>query len=262
MNFKKQPIMLGCFLLCCETINENYRLFRLRKVMKNCMYRKTFWLVVICFIIAGCSQNGAAKGEIDRKGIITEIDTKENRLLIDDRKHGLIWIKLNESDHLDEYVQGQEVVVWIDGVISNSIPAQARALNIQSATPLPEFIFEKDGFPSALHGFVTINQTRYNMQRGGFEWRKGNQVQQTDAASPLQIAEKFKAIDAEPNSRMVIEIEQKPNLSVYRWNAETESREREGQPIIVPAEKGRYIYEAIALWVNGEVTFTFVIEVN
>lgn len=61
---------------------------------------------------------------------------------------------------------------------------------------------------------------------------------------------------------MSIEVEQEPTLYVYRWDAVTESREREGYPIIVPAEIGRYIYEAIALWANGEVSFTFVIEVN
>lgn len=226
------------------------------------MKRQLIWVVLICFITVSCSQKEVVKGEYDRKGIITDIDTKENRVLMDDKRHGLIWIKLNETDHLENFNLGQEVVVWVDGIISKSVPAQAKALHIESATPLPEFVFENNGFPSTFSGFVTINQTRYNMQRGGFKWRKGNQVQQTDAASPLQIAEKFKAIDAEPNSRMVIEIEQKPNLSVYRWDAETESREREEEPLIVPAEKGRYIYEAIALWANGEVSFTFVIEVN
>ena len=226
------------------------------------MKSQLIWLVLICFLTVSCSQKEVVKGEFDRKGIITDIDTKENRVLMDDKKHGLIWIKLNEIDHHENFNLGQEVVVWVDGIISKSIPAQAKALHIESSTPLPEFVFENDGFPSTFSGFVTINQTRYNMQRGGFEWRKGNQVQQTDAASPLQIAEKFKAIDAVENSRMSIDVEQDPTLYVYRWDAETESRKREGYPIIVPAEKGRYIYEAIALWANGEVSFTFVIEVN
>ena len=226
------------------------------------MKRQLILLVLICFITVSCSQKEVVKGEYDRKGIITDIDTKENRVLVDDKKHGLIWIKLKEIDHYENFTRGQEVVVWVDGMISKSIPAQAKAIHIESATPLPKFIFENNDFPSTFSGYVTINQSRFKMERGGYEWRKGNQVQQTDAASPLQIAEKFKAIDAEPDSRMTIEIQQKPNLSVYRWDAGTESREREEDPIIVPAEKGRYIYEVTALWANGKVSFTFVIEVS
>ncbi|MGG3941193.1 DUF3221 domain-containing protein, partial [Peribacillus psychrosaccharolyticus] len=257
----KQPILIGCFFMSCNFRLEFSSIQTKKEGLKQ-MKRQLIWLVLICFLTVSCSQKEVFKGEYDRKGIITDIDTKENRVLIDDKKHGLIWIKLNEIDHYENFNLGQEVVVWVDGIISQTVPAQAKALHIESATPLPELVFENDGFPSTFSGFVTINQTRYKMQRGGFEWRQGNQVQQTDAASPLQIAEKFKAIDAVQNSRMSIEVEQGPTLYVYRWDAETESREREGYPIVVPAEKGRYIYEAITLWANGEVSFTFVIEVN
>ncbi|MFD2443042.1 hypothetical protein ACFSO7_03505 [Bacillus sp. CGMCC 1.16607] len=84
---------------------------------------------------------------------------------------------------------------------------------------------------------------------------------QTDAASPNQIAEHFKAIIVEPNRKVSIEIEQNPNLSVYFWNYEGEVDLQDGQ-ITVPASKGRYIYEVLAIWSNGQVSYTFVVEIK
>ena len=38
-------------------------------------------------------------------------------------------------DHITRYEKGQEVVVWIDGAIDQSLHEQAKALNIESMTP-------------------------------------------------------------------------------------------------------------------------------
>ncbi len=238
------------------------------------MKKHLILLLIVCFTLMGCSQNkDAVKGGYDGMGIITKIDIEENRILVDDIDTGLIWITLHDNGEIKNYKEGQEIIIWIDGGIDNaSSPAQAKALNIelsnQKATDrntaqsfLPEFIYKNDKFPPSITGFVKINETRYEMAKGNFKWQKGTENVQTDAASPVQIAEHFQAIVAEPNSKATIEIKQNPRLSVYLWNSEEDVPLEEKQ-ITIPANKGRYIYEVVAEWSNGEVSYTFVVEVK
>ena len=227
-------------------------------------------LLILCFTVVGCNQKeDTVKGEYDLKGIITEVDLEGNRILAEEIDKGLIWIALHENGNIKNYNVGQEVAVWVDGGIDTSSPASTKALNIETLdeevtetvqSSLPKFIFEKDEFPPAIIGFVKINETRYKMTKGNFKWEKGNETVQTDAASPSQIAENFKPIIAEPNSKATIEIEQNPNLSIYLWDSEEVKLASKGNQFFVPSIKGQYIYEVVAKWSNGEVSYTFVVE--
>lgn len=127
-------------------------------------------------------------------------------------------------------------------------------------------------FPPTMTGVVLINNQEYDMKRGGYRWTKesGNDTQTitTDAASPNQIAEELTAILMEEGSNITIEVEDNPELSVYQWN---ENERINNIPLNVnnfspPSTKGRYIYEVIADWSNGdvrgEVSYTFVVEVK
>ncbi|WP_059172073.1 DUF3221 domain-containing protein [Bacillus sp. FJAT-27445] len=93
------------------------------------------WLLAVfisCFLLVGCNGDGeAVKGEFDVKGVISEISVRENRMLIEDNRIGPIWVTLPENGNIKRYGEGQEVVVWIDGGIDTSLPAQAKALNIE-----------------------------------------------------------------------------------------------------------------------------------
>ena len=125
-------------------------------------------------------------------------------------------------------------------------------------------------FPPTISGAIKIDDTQHEMVAGGYRWerKQGSETQviQTDAASPYQIAEDFKAIAIEPNQKITIDIEENPQLFVYLWNnnereIEIEIELNENQ-ITAPASKGRYIYEVFATWPNGEVSYTFVVEVK
>ena len=123
-------------------------------------------------------------------------------------------------------------------------------------------------FPPTIFGTIKINGTQHELKAGGYRWerKQGSETQtiQTDAASPYQIAEKFKAIAIEPNQKITIDIGKNPQLVVYLWNKnkiEKEIKLNENQ-ITAPASKGRYIYEVFATWPNGEVSYTFVVEVK
>ncbi len=93
------------------------------------------FIIIICFALLGCSQMDAVKGEFDLKGKILEINEDRSSILIDAEEDGLVWITLNERDVTSNYEVGQEIVVWIDGGLAESYPAQAKALNIESVTP-------------------------------------------------------------------------------------------------------------------------------
>lgn len=231
------------------------------------MKRYLVLLLIVCLTLVGCdAKDNAVKGQIDRKGFIIEVDVTGNRVLVDDPDKGFIWLTLPSFGDITKYEVNQEVVVWIDGGVNESYPAQAAALNIEivKAEQLsPDaFDFSNHEFPPHLKGFVEINGTSYKMEEGGFKWTRKNQSIMTDAAGPTQIAEKLEPIIVEANSEATIVIEQNPSLSVYTWNAEQQAVTTEGERIALPATVGPTIYEVVAQWTNGRVSFTFVVDVK
>ena len=234
------------------------------------MKRYQVLLLIVCLSLVGCdAKDNTVKGQIDRKGLITEVDVSGNRVLVDDLDKGLIWLTLPDHGDITMYEAGQEVVVWIGDGVKESSPAQAAALNIEvlvaKKLTLHAFDFSNHASPPRPAGFVDIDDTRYDMAKGGFSWTKGNQTIQTDAAGPTQLAERFEAIVVEANSKAMIVIEQSPSLSayaVYAWDAEPEAVALEEGFISLPSTSGRYIYEVVAKWTNGEVSYTFVVEVK
>lgn len=89
--------------------------------------------IIISFI--GCHvDKDDMKGEFDIKGTITEIDGKGNRILVKEKDMELIWITLYEEGNINKFDEGQEVAVWIDGLIAESAPANGKASNIEIIT--------------------------------------------------------------------------------------------------------------------------------
>lgn len=128
---------------------------------------------------------------------------------------------------------------------------------------LPKFLFEKDVFPPSPKGMIIVTGNDYEMASGGFSWVNGDQAIETDALAPTQIAEDLDAIEAKSNSIIRIEIEQNPQLTVYLWEEDqTTPIQLNGTEMTLPDNKGRYIYEARAVWENGKVSYTFVVEVQ
>lgn len=127
-------------------------------------------------------------------------------------------------------------------------------------------------FPPTMTGVVLINNQEYDMKPGGYRWTKesgfGTQYITTDAASPNQIAEELSAIPMKAGEKIILEVEDNPELSVYLWN---ESERLNKVPLTdnefsSPSSEGQYIYEVLAEWssrdLSGEVSFTFVVEVK
>jgi hypothetical protein len=123
-------------------------------------------------------------------------------------------------------------------------------------------------FPPSIAGFIVVNRIEYEMATGNYSWerKKGliTEAVQTDAASPNQIAEYYEAIMVDANSQLTIKVERNPQLSVYQWDENGKGNEitLPNDQFETPSDKGRHIYEVLAEWKNGEVSYTFVVEVE
>ena len=95
------------------------------------MKKRFISIMLVCITLWGCNQSNVVKGEFDIEGKIIEMDASGNRLLIEAEEDGLVWITLNERDRMTDYEVGQSIVVWVDGGLEESYPAQGRALNIE-----------------------------------------------------------------------------------------------------------------------------------
>lgn len=122
-------------------------------------------------------------------------------------------------------------------------------------------------FPPTMTGLIIINGIEHQMEDGGYHWerQKGleTEVVATDHASPYQMADHIESISVNPNEKVEIKIEEDPDIKVYLWNEKGRRKEieQDANQIIVPSGKGKYIYEALAEWANGTVSYTFVIEI-
>lgn len=123
-------------------------------------------------------------------------------------------------------------------------------------------------FPPDEQGFVVMNEKKYKMEKGNYYWevKKGSntEVTQTDAASPNQIAQNVEAIPAPPDTEMSFKLVGDPTITAYLWNEQDREKEIElhDEKFRTPTEKGQYIYEVLAEWENGEISYTYVIELE
>ncbi|MBV7506692.1 YobA family protein [Bacillus sp. sid0103] len=99
------------------------------------MKKHLLLILIVCFTLVGCNGGNAEKGRVDIKGIIKEVDYEGNKILVEDKHEGLVWVALQENGDISKYLERQEVVVWIKGGIRESFPAQADALNIEFTNP-------------------------------------------------------------------------------------------------------------------------------
>ncbi|MGD6830566.1 hypothetical protein ACQCT5_00290 [Sutcliffiella halmapala] len=123
-------------------------------------------------------------------------------------------------------------------------------------------------YPPDEQGYVVIDGEEKKIEKGNYSWevKKGSttEVTETDAPSPNQIAENVEAISAPPDTEMSFKLVGDPTFTVYLWNEQEREKEivlQEGK-FRTPTEKGRYIYEVLAEWENGEISYTYVIELE
>ncbi|WP_264737566.1 hypothetical protein [Cytobacillus firmus] len=127
---------------------------------------------------------------------------------------------------------------------------------------------EEAEFPPLKTAAAEVDGTDYQLEKGNYRWvrKKGLETETvtTDNASPNQMADHLKPITVKPGQKVKIKIEDDPVIKVFLWNETGKEREikLEDDQITVPAGKGKYIYEVLAEWTNGEISYTFAAEIQ
>ena len=133
--------------------------------------------------------------------------------------------------------------------------------------------------PPSILGLFKINNIEYEMQSGGYSWSGKQGLESfdvvTDHDGPVQMAENFKAITIDPGEAILLELNASPHLKVYLHDEETQEEINISEnAITASSDKGRHIYEVVAKWyskealqvlkpwISGEVSYTFVVEVQ
>ncbi|MGD2196961.1 hypothetical protein [Lysinibacillus fusiformis] len=116
---------------------------------------------------------------------------------------------------------------------------------------------------------ITIENNIVEVAQGSYCWGGLFNVQCVDKISPPNIIkhEKLKPVVVSPGAELTIEFNRKPlknTLSATIWfnKNEMENVQFNDNVLIVPKEKGVYIYSVSAHWKNGSSSYVFVIEVK
>lgn len=111
---------------------------------------------------------------------------------------------------------------------------------------------------------VSIGSQSYTVIHGGYWIERRNGSEQTDAASPNQIAEEFTAFPAKETDEIKFAIDANPEITVIKWDesAPIGTVDHDGQTISLADETGKVIYEIVAEWKNAEASYTFVVDVG
>lgn len=93
--------------------------------------RQLMLIMILCLLMVGCSDE--EKGEFDIKGSV--MDIRSGSILVEDEDSNLILVEIPEDGNINDYVVGQEVVIWTNGDLLESDPPQTNALHIEVITP-------------------------------------------------------------------------------------------------------------------------------
>mgnify|MGYP003505613501 FL=1 len=115
-------------------------------------------------------------------------------------------------------------------------------------------------------GKVFLEDNEYKMSLGEYEWIEDNiEQKRIDKVSVEEIAEAFDTLDVTKGSKLKIEVGENPTtISVNQWNGDTsvENVELTNNEIPLPSTAGYYIYEVIAEWDKGRITYVFDVNVS
>lgn len=110
---------------------------------------------------------------------------------------------------------------------------------------------------------VSVDGAEILVFRGGYEWTNNvgfskKETVTADSASPEQIADTMSGNKVKPKSELLLSFSEKPkNVEIIAWGESKENKYTyDNDKLIVPQEKGTYIYEVFGEWTQGHVSYT------
>ncbi len=114
-------------------------------------------------------------------------------------------------------------------------------------------------------GKVYVDNNKYKMELGEYEWEEEKVEQKRiDEVSVKEAAEAFDTLEVTKDSTVKIKIEEEPvTISVNQWNEDQSVHKVEltNDKLPLPTT-GYYIYEIIAEWDKGRITYVFDVNVS
>ncbi|WP_010530531.1 hypothetical protein [Lentibacillus jeotgali] len=114
---------------------------------------------------------------------------------------------------------------------------------------------------------VTAAGTKIPTTQGSYCWDGLFSAQCVDKiyTGPLDMAKEHKQTVVSPNEEIKIDFKKEPKtIEVEQWidNENTGNIEVKTNSILAPKEKGKYVYNVLADWNQGDVNYVFSIEVK
>ena len=105
---------------------------------------------------------------------------------------------------------------------------------------------------------ITTDYENVAVTRGGYNWTaKLNESEVADTDSPLYIANDIEGTHVLPESQLKLHFTKVPNkITVLSWHEKgADEWSSSNDTFTTPAEKGTYIFEIIADWNQGTVSY-------
>lgn len=115
---------------------------------------------------------------------------------------------------------------------------------------------------------VTAGDTKIPTTQGSYCWNGLFSAQCVDKVytSPIDMAKEHKPTVVSPSEEIKIDFKKEPlaeTLKVEQWIDEKyEELEVKNSSIVIPKEKGVYVYYVLANWKEGDGNYTFSVEVK
>ena len=115
-------------------------------------------------------------------------------------------------------------------------------------------------------GKVIVGNQDYSMMIDEFVWKeKDFETRKLNDSNIYDLADEFNTLEVEKDDKLKIEVEQNPSsIIVNQWNEDGTSQtvELKENEITLPSKEGNYIYEVMAEWNEGKISYVFDINIK
>lgn len=116
---------------------------------------------------------------------------------------------------------------------------------------------------------ATIDGENIELSKGSYQWEEQGTITNAIDVPPMERAKELEKTIIDRNSFATINFSDgsDPQLTANSWEEVKGERRKkdlslEGNQLKFPSKTGRYVFEIVAEWFNGDASYTFVVEVQ